>query len=346
MNESVIYANYASQLKQSIINKLWDPIDKFFKVLPKPPSKSDKVVSSSSSSSSSLVDVRELHGYTPWYFNIPNSNHTIAWLQVKDTTGFKAPFGLTTAEQRHPQFHPGDYSNSHECLWNGPVWPYATSMTLVALANVLQRKRSLSRNPYVSKSDYFDILSTYAYSHFLRPQVKNVEEPVSNILENTMGLRPWIDENIHPYTGDAIARTILHSWWDSKTNIEQHRHKVTKKGGKDRGKDYNHSAFIDLIISGLIGLKPSSRDTLVIHPLLPTTATISNSTTSLRKKSKNSKWSYFCLDYVKYHNRMLTIVWDEDGSRYNRGVGFMVFVDAKLVSVTPTLQRVSISLIA
>ena len=116
---------------------------------------------------------------------------------------------------------------------------------------------------------------------------------------------------------------------------------MTKKGGKDRGKDYNHSAFIDLIISGLIGIKPSSRNSLVIHPLVPmSTATASH----LKDKSRNSKWSYFCLDYVKYHDHILTVVWDEDGTRYNRGKGFMIFVDTKLVSVTSTLQRVSIEL--
>ncbi|MFQ6929240.1 MAG: MGH1-like glycoside hydrolase domain-containing protein [Parabacteroides merdae] len=26
----------------------------------------------------------------------------------------------------------------HECQWNGPSWPYATSMTLVGLANFVK----------------------------------------------------------------------------------------------------------------------------------------------------------------------------------------------------------------
>lgn len=347
MNESVTYATYASQLEQSILNTLWDPSDQFFKVLPKPANQNKGI--------STLVGVRELHGYTPWYFNIPNSSHTVAWLQVKESTGFKASYGLTTAEQRHPQFHPGDYTNTHECLWNGPVWPYATSVTLVGLANLLQKRRN-ARNPYISSTDYFDIFSTYTYSQFLRPlpsaltssssssSVVQNEVVNADLLRNAMNLRPWIDENIHPYTGDAIARTILNNWWNSNTitdtntnmsmdqQLQQQQSplqkKVTKKGGKDRGKDYNHSAYIDLIISGLMGIKPSSRNILIVHPLVPI----------------DSKWAYFCLDYVKYHDHMLTIVWDQYGTRYNRGTGFMIFVDEKLVISSPTIKRVSVTL--
>ena len=42
--------------------------------------------------------------------------------------GLLAPFGLTTAEQRHPRF--AISYQGHECQWNGPSWPYATAVTL------------------------------------------------------------------------------------------------------------------------------------------------------------------------------------------------------------------------
>ena len=59
--------------------------------------------------------------------------------------------GLTTAERRHPAFRSHGVGT---CEWDGAVWPYATTQTLVALANVL---RNYQQN-YVSKKDYFDAL--------------------------------------------------------------------------------------------------------------------------------------------------------------------------------------------
>ena len=52
-----------------------------------------------------------------------------------DPQGFYAPFGLTTAEQRHPKF--AISYQGHECQWNGPSWPFSTAITLTAMANLL-----------------------------------------------------------------------------------------------------------------------------------------------------------------------------------------------------------------
>jgi hypothetical protein len=74
-----------------------------------------------------LVDVRELHGFTPWYFHLPErgAGYEVAWKQLMDPEGFRAPFGPTTAEQRHPRFTIS--YTGHECQWNGPSWPFATA---------------------------------------------------------------------------------------------------------------------------------------------------------------------------------------------------------------------------
>ncbi len=74
---------------------------------------------------------------------------------------------------------------------------------------------------------------------------------------------------------------------------------------------YNHSSFNNLIITGLCGIRPSESDTLDINPLV------------------DSSIRYFCLDNVRYHGHQLTVVYDEDGSRYNLGKGVTVFVDGK-----------------
>ena len=95
------------------------------------------------------------------------------------------------------------------------------------------------------------------------------------------------------------------------------------KGDQERSRYYNHSTFCDLVISGLVGLRPRSDNTLEVHPLLP-----------------EGKWPWFCLDDVLYHGHHLSIVWDEDGSRYHAGKGLSVYVDGRLVGNRTTLGKI------
>ena len=85
------------------------------------------------------------------------------------------------------------------------------------------------------------------------------------------------------------------------------------KGDQERSRYYNHSTWNDLIITGLCGLRPRADNTLQVNPLLP-----------------KGKWDYFCLDNVLYHGHNLTIVWDQDGSRYHAGKGLRIYVDGQL----------------
>lgn len=270
---AVAYQKKADQLRRLILEKLWDDQAKFFKVLPR-------------HEGARPVDVRELHGYTPWYFGIPSKEqgYEIAWKQLMDPQGFQAPYGPTTTERRHPGFAVS--YEGHECQWNGPSWPFATSVTLTALANVLNDYPQES----VTRRDYFETLKTYAKSHRLKREDGRIV--------------PWIDENLNPDTGDWIARTRLKSWKDGTWNAG--------KGGVERGKDYNHSTFCDLIITGLVGLRPQADDAVVVNPLLPDEA-----------------WEYFCLDGVSYHGRTLTILYDKTGNRYGKGRGLRILADGK-----------------
>ncbi|MDQ1316785.1 MAG: hypothetical protein QG588_434, partial [Candidatus Poribacteria bacterium] len=234
------YQTKYEKLKELIQSKLWNSKDNFFMTLP-----CDK---------DELVNVREEIGFTPWYFNLPDQGYEQAWKQLMDPDGFYAPFGPTTAEQRHPQF--AIRYEGHSCQWNGPSWPYATSITLTALANLLN---NYDQND-ITKEDYFKTLRIYTMSHRLK--------------RDDGIIVPWIDENLNPYTGDWIAKTRL--------------------GDQVRGKDYNHSTYCDLIISGLIGLRPHSDDVIEINPLLPV-----------------DKWDWFCLDRIYYHGYIIAILWDK-----------------------------------
>jgi len=170
-NITAEFRNKAEEIKNIVQSKLWDNQAQFFKTLPR-----DK---------ENLVDVRELHGYTPWYFNLPDTGYEQAWKQLIDPNGFYAPFGPTTAEQRHPRF--AISYNGHECQWNGPSWPFATSVTLTALANVLNNYEQA----VITKADYFRMLQIYIKSHHIRREDGRII--------------PWIDENLNPYTGDYIC---------------------------------------------------------------------------------------------------------------------------------------------
>jgi hypothetical protein len=149
----------------------------------------------------------------------------------------------------------------------------------------------------VDKEDYFKLLSIYTKSHRL-------SRPDGSVV-------PWIDENIHPFTGQWLARSIL-----------EERH---PGGGKirERGKDYNHSTYCDLIITGLMGLRPQADGSIVVNPLVP-----------------QGLWDYFCLDRVPYHGRNITILYDITGSRYGKGKGLRVFANEQEISASEKIMPV------
>ena len=223
----------ANKLQSLIETLLWDK--EFYKVIPC--ERDGYIDIKTRPQIPKAHDVRELIGFIPWYFNMPKQGRAKAFVQLLDTSGFAADYGMTTAEQRHPRFM---YEHEHECLWNGPSWPYSTSQTLVALANALHTDPQIP----LTKQHYYALLKQYAATH-------------QRINEN--GTRvPWIDENIDPFTGDWIARTQLEKrGWDPAA------------GGYERGKDYNHSMFCDHVLSGLMGIGIDYKGELVANPMIP-----------------------------------------------------------------------------
>ena len=277
------FSSRAQALRQAVLERLWDSNANFFKVLPSGPG-------------ASLASARELHGYTPWYFHLAEASSSAAWREFADPQGFNAPYGLTTVERRSSAFTLS--YQGHECQWNGPSWPYATSIALTALANLLNGPGQ----SFIGKEDYFEALKTYANAQHLRRSDGRVT--------------PWIDENLNPMTGEWLSRTRLKTWKAGTWSAE--------KGGRERGKDYNHSTFCDLIISGLVGLRPRSDDAVEVNPLIP-----------------DEKWDWFCLDDVAYHGRRLTILWDRSGAHYRHGAGLQIFADEKPIAFANNLERIS-----
>ncbi len=240
--------------------------------------------------SGEFAPVRESIGYTPWYFNLPTQgrDYEIAWRQLMDPQGFRAPFGPTTAERRNPEFaipYEGD-----DCQWNGPSWPFATAITLRALANVLNDYKQDA----ISRKDYFETFLTYTRSQHLKLDDGRVI--------------PWIDEDQNPLTGEWLARAM----------------KIRKGTFYGRGDHYNHSTYCDLVITGLVGLRPRADRVVEINPLIP-----------------EGTWDWFCLARVLYHGRLLTVLWDKTGDRYKKGKGLRLYSDGKEIARSVKLERIT-----
>lgn len=176
--------------------------------------------------------VREEIGFLPWYFGMAADNleTASAWLQLTTDSGFRAPYGITTAERCHPQFR---IHGVGKCEWDGAVWPFATAQTLTAMANwlndyqvrpMLSARRDSNEEQW--RRVYFAELKKYVESQSLRG-------------------RPYIGEYLDETTG------------------------VWLTGERERSRYYNHSTFNDLIITGLCGLRPQADNSLVVNPLLP-----------------------------------------------------------------------------
>jgi hypothetical protein len=274
----------AEAVKTTMLQTLWDNEAQFFKVMNR------------DTDNPTLCGARELHGYTPWMFDLADEKYAGAWKFLMDSNCFYAPYGPTTAEQSHPGFVIS--YEGHECQWNGPSWPMATSITLTGLANLLQTQQQ----NVISTGDYFDLLGIFAHSH--------------SFTKDDGTIVPWIDENLNPFTGDWISRTRLKTWENGTWS--------QGKGGIERGKDYNHSSFCDLIISGLVGIRPAEDNTLTVHPLLP-----------------DGIWNYFCLENLPYHGKKITVIYDRNGKKYGKGKGLTVWANGKQIASSPILAPVT-----
>lgn len=294
-DQALRYAGIASDLKVAILAKLWDSDAQFFKVVPQVERDADDT-EFNFARIPKQHNAREAIGFIPWSFGIGETRHDAAWQFLNDGQYFKAQFGPTTVERNHPRFM--EPSDTHECLWNGPSWPFSTTQTLNGIIKTLQSTQS----KHLQKSDFWQVIKTYAKSHYRQ----NSEGKTVN----------WIDENIHPDTGRWLSRDILEAWeWRAD------------KGGYERGKDYNHSAFCDLIIRGICGITVNEENHLIIKPLVPA-----------------GELTYFLIEDVPYKDHKITVGYDCDGTRYHKGSGIWVEVDGLFKGFWLASEEIKIAL--
>ncbi len=284
------YEAKAASLKSLVESKLWDKRRGFFLQMYRDNEERDghkiqKLTRTYETGQFAGSDHgRELIGYVPWQFNLPSTDRGFedAWKYLTDRHYFAADFGPTTVERHDPMF----LLQKSCCWWSGQSWPYATSQTLKALANVLQNPAYRDgRNALpVSSRDYVALLQTYSKSHR-----KNG--------------RPYLAEALHPDTG----------------SFEGH-------DGYNHSEHYFHSGFCDLVVTGLVGIRPSDGQTLEIVPLA------------------TEEWPWFALDRLQYHGIELTVFWDRDGSRYGKGAGLHVLANGREIARSESLRPVSVHL--
>ncbi len=116
-----------------------------------------------------------------------------------------------------------------------------------------------------------------------------------------------------------------------RLDIEEDYHPDTGKPivGLDRSHHYFHSGFNDLVLTGLVGIRPRADDVLEVNPLLP-------------DEADPQSLAWFRVQDVPYHGHKVAVTWDADGRHYKRGQGLSIEVDGKEVARRDTLGRVEI----
>lgn len=254
------YAKKAEKLRTLIEERLWD--GEFYK----------SVHADDIESVHSYKDIapdqnaRELLGYVPFIFGLGDKEKALkSFPLLTDESVFLAKTGLTTADKSHPRYL---YSANHECLWNGYIWPFATSQTLDACISVMNKYG----NDIISNEDFTMLLSQYANMHYM------INEDGKRV--------NWIDEMMHP---DKLV-------WETREWLYSDKYNPGK-GGKDRGKDYNHSTFCDIVIKGLVGVDEENGK-LILRPHIP------------------SDWNYLKLENLTFRGKKYDITYDKNGDLY------------------------------
>lgn len=224
---------------------------------------------------------RELVGYEPWAFNLPDHNPewTAAWRHLMDTSGFMGRYGLRTVEPSYPyymkQYRYDRATGQRECQWNGPSWPFQTCMVLRGMANLLNNYRQ----QVITVDDYLRILKQYARQHYQGGELNLVEDydpdkggPIVDISQRSehynhsefndlvitglCGLRPRADNGlvIDPLIDTAADAPVPLPYFCLE-NVPYHGHNLTILYD-ETGKKYHQGAGLSVYVDGQCVLGP------------------------------------------------------------------------------------------
>jgi len=239
---------------------------------------------------------RELAGYAPWCFNLPDHDPKYAesWRHILNSQELGGPYGIRTVEPSYQyymkQYRYDQATGKPECQWNGPTWPFQTTQALVGMANLLNNyKQSV-----VHQEDYVRLLRQYAHQHYvdgvpdlqedLNPDTGNVIVGLSRshhynhsefndlIISGLAGIRPRGDDTLE--VNPLVASNGKpHSRIDyfCLENVPYHGHLVTVLYDRD-GSHYRRGTGLTVFVDGKANVKGSPLTRTLIHlkPAAPT----------------------------------------------------------------------------
>jgi len=237
---------------------------------------------------------RELVGYVPWTFNLPDDDrkYAAAWLRLLDRAGFRGAFGLRTTEPSFEyymrQYRYDKPTGKPECQWNGPSWPFQTTQVLLAMANLLNNYSQ----EVVGAGDYLDLLRLYSRQHMQdgrfdleedfnpdtgavivgldRSHHYNHSGYADLVITGLCGLRPRADDvlEINPLFPASGEGRIDHLCLE---NVLYHGHRITVLYDRD-GKKFGQGAGLSVFVDGrrVVEPGPLQKTTVPLPPAVTT----------------------------------------------------------------------------
>jgi hypothetical protein len=174
-------------------------------------------------------------------------------------------------------------------------WPYETARVLTAAANLLSDYGNAKAPSPLTSTEYMTLLLQYIKQHTATTAVNDTAHPLGS---------GHVFENLHADLGYWNNRAIMY-WAD--------------KPSKNQGDDYNHSTLIDLILSGLFGIRPQTGRTLLVNPLTP------------------KVWAGWAVEHVHCKGRSVGVKWSQES-------GLEVFVDGEVAGRRADLGPLTVEL--
>lgn len=231
---------------------------------------------------------RELVGFVPWTHDLPDDTHDFAqaWKHLIDSSKFAGPHGLRTNEPSYEYF-------MRQYRYEGD-------------------KRECQWNGPAWPYQTTQVLAALAnlLDHYPKATAANVISKVdyTNILKQYAQLH---------YNQNRGGILDLEEDYDAATGLPI--------VGLARSPHYFHSGFIDLILSGFVGIRPRADNTLEINPA-----------------ADGSSISYFRAERILYHGHEVAVQWDATGDRYGKK-GLIVEVDGKKAASSNSLSRLTVN---
>jgi hypothetical protein len=210
---------------------------------------------------------RELAGMIPWYFNLPDNSpkYSEAWKHVADTAYLLGPYGLRTNEPTYEYYFKQIiyFQGQRGSQWNGPSWPFQTSLAITGMANLLNNYQQ----SVVTVSDYVKLLRLFTQQHYLPDGKINLVEnydpnlggPIvyyywSNhynhssynnlVITGLCGIRPSNNDTLD--INPLVDSSINYFWLD---DVTYHGHKLSVRYDRE-GTHYNAGKGLTAWVDG------------------------------------------------------------------------------------------------